>query len=265
MTQLFSVSRRYLFQAAQNGLYRYVNRRLDDDVVFMNWAYETDPPLGIPLEAADEPDRYPIQLYHATATQADLTGKRVLEVGCGRGGGASYLTRPLKPASYTGLDLNAAGIEFCRRRHQVPGLDFVVGNAEDLPFSDESFDAVINIESSHCYPHFDRFLSEVARVLRTGSGVFLYADTRPRAHCERWDRDLDASALQVSTQRDISREVVRGMELNSARWEAAADSLVPRFARRAARRGVPARGSKIWENAQNGRMPYRMYCMVKAA
>jgi len=188
----------------------------------------------------------------------------VLEVGCGRGGGASYLTRTLKPASYTGLDLNASGIEFCRRRHQVSGLDFVAGNAEDLPFPDESFDAVINIESSHCYPHFDRFLSEVARVLTTG-GAFLYADTRPQSHCESWDSDLNASALSVSAQRDITREVIRGMELNSARWEAAADSLVPRFARRIARRGVPATGSKVWENAQNGLMPYRMYLMLKAS
>ena len=162
-----------------------------------------------------------------------------------------------------GLDFNAAGIEFCRRRHQVPGLDFVTGNAEDLPFDDESFDAVVNIESSHCYPHFSRFLTEVARVLRAGDGVFLYADTRPRSHCELWDSELNASALRIIAQRDISSEVVRGMELNSARWEAAADSLVPRFARRAARKGVPARGSKIWENAEGGRMPYRIYHMVK--
>lgn len=264
MTQLFAVPHRHFFQAAQNGFYRYLTRRLDDDAVFMNWCYETDPPMGIPLDPGDEADRYAIQLYHATATQSDLAGKRVLEVGCGRGGGASYLTRTLHPASYTGLDLNASGIEFCRRRHRVPGLDFVVGNAEDLPFPDESFDAVVNIESSHCYPHFDRFLAEVARVLTPG-GAFLYADTRQQQLCEQWDSDLNASALSVSAQRDITAEVIRGMELNSARWEAAADSLVPRFARRIARRGVPATGSKIWENAQNGLMPYRMYLMLKVS
>ena len=261
MTRAPSMPERHFFQAAQNALYRYATRRFENDVIFMNWAYETDPPMDIELTPADELDRYPIQLYHATATQAELAGKRVLEVGCGRGGGASYITRTLKPASYTGLDLNAAGIEFCRHRHQVPGLDFVVGNAEDLPFRDESFDAVVNIESSHCYPHFSRFLSEVARVLRTG-GAFLYADTRPRSYCELWERDLNESALQVIARRDISTEVVRGMELNSARWEAAADSLVPWFARRAARRGVPARGSKVWENAESGRMPYLMYHMA---
>lgn len=264
MPQAISVARHHIYQASQNFIYRYLTRRFDDDVVFMNWSYETDPPMGIPLDPADEPDRYPLQLYHATATQTDLAGKRVLEVGCGRGGGASYLTRALGPASYTGLDLNAAGIAFCRRRHQVPELDFVVGNAQDLPLPDESFEAVINIESSHCYPRFDRFLAEVARVLTPG-GTFLYADMRIQAHCARWDRDLQASALSITSQLDISREVVRGMELNSARWEAAADSVAPRFARRTVRKGVPAHGSKIWENARSGRMPYRMYLMVKVA
>ena len=69
----------------------------------------------MPLRAADEPDRACIQLYHRAATQVDLSGKRVLEVGCGHGGGASYLMRTLHPASYTGLDLNPAGIAFCQK------------------------------------------------------------------------------------------------------------------------------------------------------
>jgi SAM-dependent methyltransferase len=133
--------------------YPWMTRRLaGHDVILMNNGYEEDPPVGLELDDSDEPSRFPIQLYHATATQAGtLAGKRVLEVGCGHGGGASYLTRTHHPTSYTGLDLNPAGIDFCRKRHQMPNLDFVRGNAEDLPFPDESFDAVINVESSHCY------------------------------------------------------------------------------------------------------------------
>ena len=97
-----------------------------DDWLFFNYGYEEDPPMGIPLDAADEPHRYFIQLYHRTATQVDLSGKRVLECSCGHGGGASYLVRTQHPASYTGLDLNPAGIEFAKNRHHLPNLDFVV-------------------------------------------------------------------------------------------------------------------------------------------
>ena len=165
-------------QSFQNYFYRYVTRRLGaDDVLFLNYGYEEDPPMALPLAASDEPNRFSIQLYHRTATQVDLNGKRVLEVSCGHGGGASYLMRTLRPASYTGLDLNPAGIDFCRKRHNLPGLDFVHGDAENLPFPDQSFDAVINVEASHLYPRFPRFLAEVARVLRPG-GHFLYADVR---------------------------------------------------------------------------------------
>lgn len=58
--------------------------------------------MALPLAASDEPNRAHINLYHRTATQADLTGKRVLEVSCGHGGGASYLMRTVAPASTPG-------------------------------------------------------------------------------------------------------------------------------------------------------------------
>ena len=108
-----------------------------------------------------------------------ISGKDVLEVSCGHGGGASYLARTLHPASYTALDFNASGIEFCQERHKLPGLSSCTATPRTCPFPDESFDAVINVEASHIYPHFERFLGEVARVLRPG-GHFLYADFRNR-------------------------------------------------------------------------------------
>ncbi|KAA8963875.1 MAG: class I SAM-dependent methyltransferase [Mycobacterium sp.] len=219
--------------------------------------------MALPLQAADEPNRYPIQLYHRTATQAGaLAGKRVLEVGCGHGGGASYLVRALGPASYVGLDLNQAGIEFCRRRHRLPGLEFVPGDAENLPFPPQSFDAVINIESSHCYHHFDRFLGEVARVLRPG-GAFLYADVRHRLECPQWEAALaGAPGLRIVAEREINTEVLRGIELNSARWTAVMDSLAPGFLRQVFRQGAPIKGSAIYRRLASGETSYRMYALA---
>lgn len=253
-------------QSVNKRLYPYLTRRASDDVYFLNWGYEVDPPMGIPLEASDEPHRYPIQLYHSTASQAGgLSGKQVLEVGCGHGGGASYLTRALGPASYVGLDLNPTGIEFCRRNHHVPGLEFVQGNAENVPFPAASFDAVINVESSHCYPHFDRFLGEVERVLRPG-GAFLYTDVRQRYECPRWEAGLaGVPGLQLVSWREINAEVLRALELNPTPWGGSAmDSLVPKFMRRVARQGAPERESWIYRNLANGRMSYRMYYFVKS-
>jgi SAM-dependent methyltransferase len=183
----------------------------NDDMVFLNWGYEEDPPMALPLTEFDEPNRYSIQLYHSVAAQVDLTGKRVLEVSCGHGGGASYVMRTLGPASYTGLDLNPVGLDFCRKKHQLPGLEFVEGNAEELPFPDQSFDAVINIEASHCYPRFPRFLEEVARVLRPG-GHFLYADVHRRQEVAKWEEALGDAPMRLMSERVINEQVARGVE-----------------------------------------------------
>ena len=54
------------------------------------------------------------------------------------------------------------------------------GDAESLPFGDEMFDAVVNVESSHCYGSTPAFLAQVKRVLRCG-GHFLFADLLDRS------------------------------------------------------------------------------------
>ena len=225
-----------------------------DDLVFLNLGYEEDPPMALPLDASDEPNRFFIQLYHRTATQVDLTGKRVLEVSCGHGGGASYLVRTLGPASYTGLDLNRAGIDFCRKRHQLPGLDFVRGNAENLPFADQSFDAVINIEAASYYPRFPRFLAEVARVLRPG-GHFLYADLRPHDQIAKWEEELGDAPMRLMSERDISEQVARGVEKTAPRMQ--------ELYRHARAFVTTNRLLKICHALQSGETPYRMYCFAK--
>ena len=95
--------------------------------------------------------------------------------------------------------MNRAAIAFCRKWHKLASLDFVHGNAEKLPFPDQSFDAVINLESSAAYPHFSRFLAEVVRVLRPG-GHFLYADLRPRDSIAEWEAALANAPLRMLSQ-----------------------------------------------------------------
>lgn len=244
--------------------YPMMTRRLgqQDDVVFLNWGYEEDPPLGLPLDESDEPNRYSIQLYHQTATQVDLSGKDVLEVSCGHGGGASYLVRTLHPASYTGLDFNANGIAFCQKRHNLPGLDFVHGDAENMPFPDQSFDAVLNVEASHIYPHFERFLGEVARVLRPG-GHFLYADFRNRDGFPAWEAALAKSGMRTVSERVISDQVLRGLQKNSARSNDLINRYTPAFARRFAREFAVVDGSWFFRDLERGEISYRTYCLTK--
>ena len=243
--------------------YQVLSRMLTkDDVLFLTWGYEEDPPMGIPLEASDEPDRLTIQLYHSTATQVDLKGKDVLEVSCGHGGGASYITRTLQPASYTGLDLNNVGIAFCQKRHQLPGLKFVQGNAESLPFPDESYDAVINVEAAVHYADFAGFLNEVARVLRPG-GHFLYVDIRDAVGVEGWKAALDAAPMRLLSERVINEEVMRGLVDN--RLLGQIKSRLPKIAylQNIANNFASGESSLIYRRLENGEVTYRMFSFVK--
>lgn len=243
--------------------YPFLTRRLrGEEVLFLNYAFETDPPMGLPLLPADEPNRTYIQLYHHVATQVELRGKTVLEVSCGHGGGASYLARTLRPLRYTGLDLNPAGIRFCQERHRVDGLAFVQGDAENLRFPPNTFDAVINVEASHCYAAFPRFLAEVARVLRPG-GHFLYADFRFTEGLAQWEQAFASASLRQLRFREITAEVLRGMDRNSSRSQDLIVRHMPRFLHLLGGdfAGIP--GSRIYNSLKQGTVSYRSCCLAK--
>src|SRR5690606_39272967 len=96
------------------------------------------------------------------------------------------------------------------------------GDAESLPFVGGSVDAVVNVEASHCYPNFPRFLDEVARVLKPG-GHFLYADVRFRESIPAWESAIADCPLEMNQIADIGPCVIRGLEKNSARSQAMLD------------------------------------------
>lgn len=219
--------------------------------------------MNIPLEKGDEPNRCCIQLYHKTATQTDISAKDVLEISCGHGGGASYLARTLRPASYVGLDANATGIAFCQKVHTVPDLHFVHGDAQNLPFPDRSFDAVINVEASHIYPAFDRFLDEVARVLRPG-GHFLYADLRNNADIPCWEKSLAKLPMRLVSMKVINDEVVRGLKNNSSRSVELIQRHAPVWLRKFGREFAAVDGSSLYRDLERGGTAYRLYHFTAA-
>jgi fatty-acid O-methyltransferase len=144
-------------------------------MAFLNLGYLADPGELGAEDTADIGDRVSERLYDQVVGDTDLAGRRVVEVGCGPGGGSAHLTRAHRPASFIGVDINKDMIAWCREHHDVANLQFQQGDAQDLPIASDSVDVVINVESSHCYPSRSRFFEEVMRVLRPG-GLFLFAD-----------------------------------------------------------------------------------------
>lgn len=103
-------------------------------------------------------------------------GKNLLEIGCGNGIGTRLCTELLQTNLSVGLDLVDGFIRNATKNFHKPGqLNYVQGDSEILPFPDNSFDIVTNLESSHLYPCLTKYYQEVFRVLKP-EGYFCYAD-----------------------------------------------------------------------------------------
>ncbi len=233
---------------------------------FMNYGYTALPPLtdSPELDPSDEPDRYCIQLYHQVASRVDLTGSTLLEVGSGRGGGLSYVKRYLRPSLAIGVDLSAVAVRLCNRHRAVAGLVYDHGDARALQFPDSSFDAVLNVESSHCYPSMETFISEVHRVLRPG-GHFLFADFRPAEVLPALHRQLCGCGLRVVEKEVITPNVLEALELDSDRKLGLIRATVPRWLQGPFRRFAGIRESQTHESFRTGRHEYVRYVLRKSA
>jgi SAM-dependent methyltransferase len=246
--------RRFVWRACYEALAKRVST---PDWAFMNYGYapatvDVDPPR---LRSSDEKDRLCIQLYLHAIDHFDLRARDVLEVGSGRGGGASYISRYLQPRSVTGMDFSQEAVDLCNRHRRAPGLAFVCGDAQSMPFPASSFDAVVNIESSHCYESMDTFLAEVCRVLRPG-GRFFFADLRSMDGVNALREQFNACGLTVEKQTDITTNVLTALRLDNARKLGLIDALIPRVFHRPFRAFAGIEGTRNYAGLQSGKLSY---------
>ena len=103
----------------------------------------------------------------------------LLDCGCGTGPMISLLYDKDPTKHYTGLDITPRMIEVGRAKG-LAGVEWVVGDCENLPFEENSFDVVICSNSFHHYPNPQRFFDSVKRVLRPGGRLILQDYTAPK-------------------------------------------------------------------------------------
>jgi ubiquinone/menaquinone biosynthesis C-methylase UbiE len=101
-------------------------------------------------------------------------GMRILDCGCGPGAMTVELAEVVAPGLAVGLDIEPGQLAVGRARageEPVARVVFVAGDAYDLPFPDETFDAVFMHAVLYHLRRADAALSEVRRVLRRGGVV----------------------------------------------------------------------------------------------
>ncbi|HXM57692.1 MAG TPA: class I SAM-dependent methyltransferase [Candidatus Dormibacteraeota bacterium] len=148
-----------------------------------------------------------------------LTGRRVLDVGCGFGHELAGMCRlGARAEDLVGVDLVPERVE--RARHSFPTIDFRVGSAVALGLDDASVDVVL------CYTLFSSILdrptagrvaAEIDRVLRPGGAVAWY--------------DLRYPSVQNRNVRAVRADEVRAM-FPGLRASLSSVTLIPPLARR---------------------------------
>jgi SAM-dependent methyltransferase len=226
----------------------------------MNYGFEDG--SHIPLETYEETNRYALQMYHHVAGQVDLRGLNVLEIGSGRGGGAAYVMRIMRPRTYIGVDISQRNIAFCRKQYRAPGLHYKLGDAENLDFRADRFDAVINIESSSHYGNLGRFFDQVHRVLRPG-GYFLYADTWQAHEVDTLYARLKQAGLVLLSAENMGPQVFKALDQDQARVESLVAGHAPGFLHTALAEFVGMRGSEKYEDFRSGKVIYLCCLLAK--
>lgn len=108
----------------------------------------------------------------------------LLDCGCGTAPMLTLLHEKYPEKHYTGIDLTPKMIEVAKSKN-MSGVDLIVGDCENLPFAENSFDVVICCQSFHHYPNVQDFFNSVYRVLRPG-GRLILRDMTAKAAPVRW-------------------------------------------------------------------------------
>ncbi|HHL57860.1 MAG: bifunctional demethylmenaquinone methyltransferase/2-methoxy-6-polyprenyl-1,4-benzoquinol methylase UbiE [Bacteroidetes bacterium] len=115
---------------------------------------------------------------------APIQPKQILDVATGTGDLAIELTR-LNPQKITGVDIAANMLEIGKEKvaaKKLSGIiELLLGDSEDLPFENNSFDAVTVAFGVRNFEHLQKGLGEMYRVMRPGGMVAILEFSKPKA------------------------------------------------------------------------------------
>jgi SAM-dependent methyltransferase len=157
---------------------------------------------------------------------------RVLDVAAGNGNTALAAAR--RGAVVTAVDITPAQIERGRRRAEAEGLEveWLEGDAEELPLGDASFDCVLSTFGVAFQPHGDRAAPEMFRVVRSGGvvGVTRWADEGYFAQLGALEAKFVPERRDVLLNRLTEEQAVGRFTPHSASVEVRREMVPMRFA-----------------------------------
>lgn len=115
--------------------------------------------------------------------------KDILDVCCGTGDVAMGIGKHLKTSDITALDFSSSMLQVAERRAQaarIKNIEFILGDALNLPFKDNTFDSVTISFGLRNTSDYRRTLEEIHRVLKPGGSFFCMEASSPDSKVLRW-------------------------------------------------------------------------------
>ncbi|MGH1393596.1 MAG: methyltransferase domain-containing protein [Trichormus sp.] len=148
--------------------------------------------------------------------------ENILDVGCGIGGSSLYLAQKFQ-AQATGITLSpvqaARATERAKESHLSDRSQFLVANAQAMPFDNHTFDLVWSLESGEHMPDKTKFMQECYRVLKPGGKLIMVT------WCHRPTDQLPLSADEQKHLEDIYRVYCLPYVISLPEYEAIARQL----------------------------------------
>ncbi len=121
--------------------------------------------------------RIPRMCYpHVMDALKNIEFNNILDLGCGTGTILNMISKELDVKELYGLDLSKKMLEIAKDKLGAKA-ELTVGDAENLPYVDDFFEAIVCVESFHHYPNPKQALYEINRVLKPGGTLIL---------CDAW-------------------------------------------------------------------------------
>jgi ubiquinone/menaquinone biosynthesis C-methylase UbiE len=156
--------------------------------------------------------------FTAVAETWGITEGRILDIGTATGSLAIEFARAIPGVEVVGLDLSDAALELANANAQEHGVSsrvfFRAGNAEEMPFEDDSFDAVISGNTLHLIEEPVRMFDEVRRVLKP-QGRIIISDFR-RSWLGLFTEHFRASYSPEEVRELLDRSSLRNWQLKDS-------------------------------------------------
>ncbi len=168
------------------------------------------------IKIADSKDAHHISLYMkmldmVPGIHENAKDIRVIEFGCGRGGGCYVLKNYYHIQNITAVDLSSANIKLASKF--VPNVKFISADAVEFNTEDK-FDLVLNLESSHRYSSRLAFFKKIASMMNEDSW-FVFGDLIRKHELEKVEKMFQESRLKIIKTETANDEVVKSINQNS--------------------------------------------------